>query len=118
IASDSLRDLDRAVAGRAAGPVGDRHEVRLERLQRLDGGEQLGESLPRLRRKELDREAGAVAGEDLVDVHGRLMVEASAPCYAERSALACRGPTGRRARPPTDRVLAVESAGRARAAIV
>ena len=48
VALDPGRDLDRPVAGRAARAVGDRDEVGLERLQRLDGLEQRLDALRRL----------------------------------------------------------------------
>ena len=76
LALDPGGDLDRAVAGRPAGPVGDRDERRPERLQGLDGLEQGLHALRRARREELERENGPVGGEELVDAHGCGMVEA------------------------------------------
>ena len=59
-----------AVASRAAGPVGHRHERRLQFLQGRDGAEQLLARLVGLRREELEAERGAVLGEDVLNVHG------------------------------------------------
>ncbi len=64
-------DLDRAVAGRAAGAVGDRDEVELEVRQLTRGRVELLGRLRGLRREELDREGRPPRGDDLVDPHPR-----------------------------------------------
>ena len=60
LADDPHDQLVRPLAGRAAGPVGDRDERRLERLEAGDGLEELGRCLVRLGRKELEAERGRV----------------------------------------------------------
>jgi hypothetical protein len=78
-----LRDLDRALAGRAAGAVGDGGEVEPQLVQRASGGEEPRPRLVRLRREELDREGRPALGDDLVDAHsGSVASEAHLPIHA------------------------------------
>src|SRR5436189_3800605 len=67
---DPVGDLNRAVTRRAARPVGDRDVVGRERLQGLDGLEQVLDLLGSLRWEELNREDGFGSGENLIDAHG------------------------------------------------
>src|SRR5581483_10275148 len=69
LALDPARGLDRALAGRAAGAVGDRDEVGLEAAQRLDGREQRLVALRRARWEELEREHWPPLGEQPVYPH-------------------------------------------------
>ena len=92
---EPLRDLDRALAGRAAGAVGDRDEVGPELAQRARGREQLLGRLLGLRREELDREDRRLRVDDLVDAH-RLRV--------------CQGGRRRRSRRP-DGYISTDFAG-------
>ena len=66
---ERLGDLDRALAGGAAGAVGDRGKVKLQVGEGAGGGEELLGRLGRLRREELDREGRLGRGDDLVDAH-------------------------------------------------
>jgi hypothetical protein len=71
VALEPGRDLDRPLAGRAGRPVGDGDERRREPAQVFDAREQLLDALARLRREELEREAGLVrGGEEIGDSHG------------------------------------------------
>ena len=71
-------DLDRAFAGRAAGAVGDRDEVGLQlAAARGPSRRAARRASSRLRREELDREARAPGGEDLVDSHRASVASAS-----------------------------------------
>jgi hypothetical protein len=68
---DVLDDLPGLVPGRAAGAVGDRDEVRLERLQLDERLLERALGLLGARRTELERERAAV-GEEIADLrHAR-----------------------------------------------
>src|SRR5690606_11570563 len=69
---DARHQFDRAVAGAPAGAVGDGDERGLQWLQPLDRLEQAGDSFIRLRREELEGEAGIYALEDSADLHDSL----------------------------------------------
>ena len=62
-------DLDRALAGGAPRPVGDRDEIGLQLTQRAGRLQQLCLRLLGLRREELDREDRSPGAEDLVYSH-------------------------------------------------
>ena len=85
---ERLGDLDRALAGGAAGAVGDRGEVELQVGEGAGGGEELLGRLGRLRREELDREGRLGRGDDLVDAHpGRVgQRDPERECGGRRSA--------------------------------
>jgi len=79
IALQRPRDLGRAVAGRAAGAVGDRDEVGLQLAQRARRRVELLGRLLRLRREELDREDRPLGIQYVVDSHaGRVTAPACA----------------------------------------
>jgi hypothetical protein len=72
VALDALDDVDRPVAGRAAGAVGHRREVGLERGELVERGVEIALPVLGLGREELEREDRLVLGrEDVVDSHGR-----------------------------------------------
>ena len=77
LALDRARDLHRSLARGAARPIGDRDEARVQRSQDADRLVQGLLSLRGRRREELERETGSRRGDDLVDAHGRRMVEAN-----------------------------------------
>ncbi len=116
LALDPGRDLDRAVTGGPAGPVGDRDVVRLEWLQRRDRVEQGVDALRGLRREELEREHRASRGEQLVDSHGRgdgrAPRAAAVPQLASRVATASSGAIPKRTSSPSQTRTAVRSGSR------
>jgi hypothetical protein len=66
---DPLRDLDRAVAGRAGGAVGHGDVGGLVLPQLVQRLLELLHALVGLRREELEREDGTAVFEDLIDAH-------------------------------------------------
>ena len=69
---DPLGQLHRALTRRAAGAVGDRHEVGRELAQIREGLAQVALALLALGREELEGEARTVSGlEEFIDAHGR-----------------------------------------------
>ena len=105
----ALRDLDRPIAGRAAGAVGHRDEVGPQLLQRSRRLEQLLGRLLGLRREELDRENRRFGLDDLVDAHQIRVGEAAPRAWERRRrrrSLGCLGaprvqPVGHSAGDPT-----------------
>ncbi len=66
--ADAHHELDGCLA-RLGPRTGHRDEARSEGLQRLDGAQQGGFAVARPRGKELERDAGPAAGEDVGDLH-------------------------------------------------
>ncbi len=94
LAADASDQLERAGARRAARAVGDRHECRRVLAQLARRLPQVLHPLIRLRREELEREAGPPLLENFLDAHaGRL--RGSAPAVgADQPAAAQRGLRG------------------------
>src|SRR5262249_52657844 len=69
-AVDAHDQVVRALAGRAAGAVGDRDKRRLQFLQLSNGGKQFLGGLVRLGGEELETKRGPVFPEDVLNVHG------------------------------------------------
>src|SRR5207302_4575739 len=73
LALDAHDQIVGALAGRAAGAVGDGDERRLQPLQADDVREQVLPGRIGLRREELEAEGRGVGGEDVADVHGEYL---------------------------------------------